>query len=907
MRRALPTGTVTFLFTDVEGSTRLLAALGSECYAEALTEHRRIVRAVSEAHGGVEVDTQGDAFFIAFPTAPGAVAAAAEIVDRLVEGPITVRLGVHTGTPLLTEEGYVGEDVHRAARIAAAGHGGQVLLSEASASLVGGEPLLDLGEHRFKDLAAPERVFQLGDRVFPALRSLYRTNLPVPATPFLGRERELTEVVAQLDDPQARVVTLTGPGGTGKTRLGVQAAAVAAPGFPGGVWWVPLAPLDDDALVRPALARTLGLAEQPGRSLSETLVDALSARQALLLLDNCEHVLDGVADTVAPIVAACPRVTVLSTSRAPLELTGERVLAIPPLRRDESIALFTARAADVAPAPEESERDVIGELCERLDDLPLAIELAAARAAALTPAALLERLGRRLDLLTGPRDADARQRTLRATIRWSYDLLESDEQRLFRHLAVFAGGWSIEACEAVCDADLEPLLSLLANSLVRRRDDRGGTPRYWMLETIRQFAREALDEAGELEPLRVRHCAHATALASAALSHVQLEETSWVVRLEPDLENLRAALAFALEDPATRGEDIAALAATLAALEYLRGQYEASERLGAIASTWATDPIDGALARSMRARALLWRDRAIESWEEHLAAEAALGAPAAEEDAPWWRAWLLVVLAQAGYLYWHARTDELELALARIEQPLRRYGTPQLRSDAAHMQVTVRYRRERYVPSETTERLARDAYDLSVEAGSRGSEFHLGFALLWRGKLDESEGHLRRGFDDAHETGDHRLAIQSLTYLGLLLRKREDVEGVAETLDELASFDSRPGYEGLFHANRAWVAWRRGDRGTAEREALEAIGHWTTPDRWYGPVVFQWTARFPLLGVAVAAGDLGTSLAQADAMLDLLVQPLPAPLATALEDARRVGSIRLYDAVVDSARRGGYA
>jgi class 3 adenylate cyclase len=267
MRAELPTGTVTFLFTDVEGSTRLLHELGAEGYASVLAEHRRVVREACAAEGGVEVDTQGDAFFFAFPTAPGAIAAAGAMTEALAQGPIQVRIGLHTGTPLLDEEGYVGGDVHRAARIAAAAHGGQVLVSAATAQLVDVE-LADLGEHRLKDLSAPERIFQLGEAEFPPLKSLYLTNLPVPATPFLGRERELAEVAGLLAD--TRLLTLTGPGGTGKTRLALQAAAAAADAFPDGVYWVPLAPLRDPELVLATASQSIGGPATASRTTFET-------------------------------------------------------------------------------------------------------------------------------------------------------------------------------------------------------------------------------------------------------------------------------------------------------------------------------------------------------------------------------------------------------------------------------------------------------------------------------------------------------------------------------------------------------------------------------------------------------------------------------------------------------------
>src|SRR6188474_2890818 len=300
MARALPGGTVTFMFTDIEGSTRLLQELGDKRYAAALEEHRSAVRAAVEAHAGVEVDTQGDAFFFAFPTAPGALAAASAFTDALASRQVQVRVGLHTGTPLLTDEGYVGDDVHRAARIAASGQGGQVLVSAASAQLVERE-LRDLGEHRLKDLSAPERVYQLGDGDFPALKSLYRTNLPVPATAFLGRERELAEVVELLSAADARLVTLTGPGGVGKTRLALQAVAEAAEGFPEGVWWVPLASLRDPGLVLSAVALALGIPEQPSRGLEEPLLDALSAGRAVLLLDNLEHLLPAATAPIATL------------------------------------------------------------------------------------------------------------------------------------------------------------------------------------------------------------------------------------------------------------------------------------------------------------------------------------------------------------------------------------------------------------------------------------------------------------------------------------------------------------------------------------------------------------------------------------------------------------------------------
>jgi predicted ATPase len=528
VREDLPTGTITFLFTDVEGSTRLLHELGAEAYAEALAEHRRIVRDACAAHGGVEVDTQGDAFFFAFPTAPGALGAAERTREALGAGPIQVRIGLHTGTPLLTEEGYVGGDVHRAARIAAAGHGGQVLVSSSTAQLVDFE-LTDLGEHRLKDLSAPERIYQLGGSEFSALKSLYRTNLPVPATAFLGREDELQEVLSLLSHEDTRLLTLTGPGGTGKTRLALQAAAEVSDSFPDGIWWVPLAPLRDPTLVLETAAQVVGS--------KNGLAEHISDKSMLCLFDNFEQVVEAGAG-LAELLSACPNLAVLVTSRERLRVAGEQTYPVPPLAEPDGVALFAARARAVDPSFRPSE--AVGELCLRLDSLPLALELAAARTALFSPNQLLERLSQRLDLLKGERDADPRQQTLRATIEWSHELLSEDERQLFARLSIFAGGCAYEAAEEVCDANPDTLQSLLDKSLLRKRETELA-PRYWMLETIREYAAERLEEAGETEELRRRHAEHFLAFAEDAEPHLRGSPKRWLARLDGEHDNLRAA------------------------------------------------------------------------------------------------------------------------------------------------------------------------------------------------------------------------------------------------------------------------------------------------------------------------------------------------------------------------------
>ena len=518
---------MTFLFTDIEGSTKHLHALGADAYALALAEQRRVLREAFRAHGGVEVDTQGDAFFVAFPTAPGALTAAALAQGGLASGPIRVRMGVHTGTPTLTEEGYVGVDVHRAARIAACGHGGQVLVSSSTAALVGPEGLRDLGEHRLKDLSAPERIHQLGPTDFPPLRSLHQTNLPIPATSFLGRAAEVAEVTTLLAREDVRLLTLTGPGGIGKTRLALQAAAHLADLYRDGVWWVSLGALRDPRLVLATVAQVLGTKSGPA--------EHIAGRSMLLFFDNFEQVVAAGAD-IAGLLTACPALDVLVTSREPLHVSGEHEYAVAPLSPGDSFDLFIARARAVT--ADVHVDDSVASICRRLDHLPLAIELAAARMKALSSAQILERLEHRLPLLTGgARDLPERQRTLRAAIAWSEELLAAEERRLFARLAVFRGGCTLEDAEAVAEADLDDLQSLVDKSLVRYAEGR-----FAMLETIREYAAERLAASGEAERLRVRHADRFLALAEGAELELREGPKELLDRLEREHDNLRTAL-----------------------------------------------------------------------------------------------------------------------------------------------------------------------------------------------------------------------------------------------------------------------------------------------------------------------------------------------------------------------------
>jgi predicted ATPase/class 3 adenylate cyclase/tetratricopeptide (TPR) repeat protein len=557
----LPSGVVTFLFTDIEGSTRLLHELG-DAYAAALQEHRRILREAFETHGGVEVDTQGDAFFVAFARASDAVAAAAAAQRGLAEGPIAVRMGLHSGEPQLTDEGYVGLDVHKGARIAAVGYGGQVLLSEATHALVDVRAR-DLGPHRLKDLTSPERIFQLeidGLRSdFPLLKTLDAgiTNLPSPRTSFVGRREELDEIDRRLEEPDCRLLTLVGPGGIGKTRLALEAAARRLDRYAHGVHFVPLAPVSAPDFLAPAVADALQFpidAAHSGFSAQDQLIDYLSERSTLLVLDNFEHLVEG-AGLITALIERAPSVEILTTSRERLNVQSEWVLDVEGLavsgngngRADGAVRLFVERARQVDPGFEltDEEHAHVARICRLVGGMPLGIELAAAWVSVLPPAEIADEIERTIGFLeTSMRDVPERHRSLRAAFDHSWRLLSDEQRSCFEQLSVFRGSFTREAAGDVAGASLGLLSGLVSKSLVRRLD----LGRYELHELLRQYAVERLGEEGDsVTEVRERHARYYVGrLADRHEAFFGPRMSDARDELRRDIPNLRAAAEWAV-------------------------------------------------------------------------------------------------------------------------------------------------------------------------------------------------------------------------------------------------------------------------------------------------------------------------------------------------------------------------
>jgi predicted ATPase len=800
--RELPTGTVTFLFTDIEGSTKLLHELG-DGYADALGEHRCALRAAFAAHDGVEVDTQGDAFFVAFARARDALAAAREGQEALASGPIRVRMGVHTGEPIVTDEGYVGLDVHRAARIAAVGHGGQVLVSQATRELAGPDGLVELGEHRLKDLTAPERIYQLGDDEFPPLRSLNQSNLPVQPTPFVGREKELGEVFALLRDPATRLLTLTGAGGSGKTRLALQAAAAVVDGFPAGVWWIPLQAVREPDRVAAEMRSAVGA--------SGDLAEHIGQRSMLLVVDNFEQVVEG-APALGELLAGCPNVRLIVTSRELLRLAAEREYAVPPLVEQESVGLFNGRARVVDPAFEPD--DTVLAICRRLDHLPLALELAAARVKALSTKQILERLEQALPLLTGgARDVPERQRTLRGAIGWSYELLSPDERAVFRRLGVFAGGWSLDAAEQVAGATLDALQSLVEKSLVRFGDER-----YSLLETIREFAQEQLEESGELADAGRRHFDYFAGVAAAADTSA---EAGYGIRpgdLLTEAANLRAALDWAVA--AGELERAVELMVMLENFWVATDPFEGARRFGELLDS------DTALPDRLRARATrcyagsLWISGEYERSHELNQRSLALFRELGDEEG------MGVLLHRLG-ISTLVHLQDPAAARKLLEESREHYRRAASDRGEAEVVGALGYIARDEGDVEGALELFTRAAELAVEMGFTWWEVGMLLAivesLIELGRVDEAAPVARRHLELAREIGDRQQSVAALVMHAWIAARQGDVER-AHLLWGAVEAEEQRGPIGQWESERDDYAAKIGIRSGGELDRARLRG-----------------------------------------------------------------------------------
>jgi predicted ATPase/class 3 adenylate cyclase len=891
----LPTGTITFLFTDVEGSTRLWER-NPEGMSKALSHHDELIPNAVEAHDGFVFKTVGDAFYAAFSTAAKAVEAAIDAQKSLLTekweetGPIKVRIALHTGTAEERGGDYFGPTLNRAARLLSAGHGGQVLLSLSTQELVGdqlplGAGLRDLGVRRLKDVLGPEHIFQLTapelPASFPPLNTLdvRLNNLPIQPTPLLGREREVAEIADLLRHADVRLLTLTGTGGTGKTRLALQSAADLIDEFEDGVFLVALAPISDPELVASTVAGALSVSESAGRPLKEDLRDFLSTKELLLVLDNFEQVVDA-APLVGVLLSSCPGLKVLATSRTLLRIYGEHEYAVRPLelpdpdhlppietlRQYEAIRFFTerARAGNAHFSLTNENALAVAEICARLDGLPLAIELAAARIKLLSPQAMRSRLGNPLKFLTGgARDLPERQRTLRGAIAWSHALLDESEQVLFARLSVFSGGCALEAVEAICDPVgdlfvdvLEGLSSLLDKSLLRQEEMVEEEPRFVMLETIREYARERLKLSGEAEEIRRLHAEYFLALAEQGASEQQgPEEAAWLERLDLEHDNMRAALSWMLESE--EAEPGLRLSGALWQFWDMRGYYGEGRR-------WLEEALakDGraSVARAKALEGVGWLadlqgdiDRAVAAAEEGLSLSARVKIESSVTAS------LLRILGSAAYVSGDheraARLYEESLALSREARDERGIASSLLQlgnvsSDLGDHEEAKTFYEEGLALSrklddkallasalisvgaefllqgdhERGAMLNEEAAELYRERGNRGhlqyALDNLGWAALMRGDQRQAEVLHRESLALSRQLGDKLVAAEALEGLACSASARGEAERVARLF-------------GAAEAQREAVGYRQEPREHALREPyLAAARPRLSEERW---------------------------------------------------------------------------
>ena len=868
----LPTGTVTLLLADVEGSTRLWETQPDAMKAAVARLDRTLADAVA-AHRGVRPVEQGegDSFVIAFARAADAVACALTLQQAPL-APIKLRIGLHTGDIQLRDEGnYIGPTINRTARLRDLAHGGQTVLSGATEPLVVDQlppdvSLTDLGTHALRDLPRPERVVQLCHpdlhNDFPPLRTanaVAAERLPVQLTSFVGRQAEMKGIREALADN--RLVTLTGAGGAGKTRLAVQVAAELATDFADGVWYVDLTPITDPEVVPVTVARALGLLDQPGEPTIDLLRRSIRDRRMLMLLDNCEHLLDASADLITGLLSGCPALTLLTTSREPIGVAGEVSWRVPSLSlTDEAIELFADRARRTKPdfRVTAANADTVTEICRRLDGLPLAIELAAARVRALSPTELLTSLHDTFRLLTGgARTAVRRQQTLRASVDWSHALLSEPEQALFRRLAVFYGGFDIDAAQAVGGGEryqvLDQLTLLVDKSLVIADDSPHGT-RYRLLETVRQYAQEKLHESREGNDVRIRHRDHYTAMAALLGAQADSDHQRRIEQAETELDNLRAAFAWSRESSDT--ELAMALASALLPLWLSRGlMQEGRNWLVAVLTDADNENVEASAERAKASvvRVVLESFRAmtvdLDDAERTLAAARELGDPALvaraltacglraaddRESSVAYFAEAAALARDSGDSWWLGQTLALESMYALL------FGEP----------VAIP------VAAEEALRIADSIGDKFV---SRQCRYILGWAQVLRGELTEGLIQLRDVDEECTAARDAMFSMITSSVRAITLAYRGQIDA-ARTAAEVAFqrltnlFDA---YTGIVYAASAFVQLAAGDASGAW-QTYEAARQYTAMDPMLAPMHI-WAALAPL-----ACGDLAAARRWAD-------------------------------------------
>jgi predicted ATPase/class 3 adenylate cyclase len=836
----LPAGTVTFLFTDIEGSTRLVQELGDR-YATVREEHAAILRRAIAEGGGIEIGTEGDSFFVVFRSPAAAVRAAVTAQRGLAAhdwppgGRVSVRMGVHTGEGVPTGNDYVGIDVHRASRIADAGHGGQVIVSDATRALVEralpeGTALRDLGEHRLKDILHPEHLHDVvieGIRAeFPPPRTLdaRANNLPVQLTSFVGRDGEIGQIGRLLS--RTRLLTLTGAGGTGKTRLALQVAAELLPEFRDGVFFVDLSSLTDPTLVPSAVARAMGVAEEAGRPILQGVKDHLHDKELLLVLDNFEQVAEA-GPMIEELLTAASKLKILVTSRIVLSLRGEQEFEVPPLEppdldrlpdlltlgRFDAVRLFNERALAVSPLFRMTEENApaVAQITARLDGLPLAIELAATRTKVLTPQQILPRLESRLSILTsGARTLPGRQRTLRGAIAWSHDLLEESERRLFARLSVFCGGWTLESAEAVSEPEglgldsLEGLTSLVDKSLIRRAAPDDGHPRFSMLETIREFALEQLAAGGDLDPVRRRHAEHFLDLAVEAEPHLTGDDQGrWLDRCDREHDNIRAALRWAIE--AGQGDRVQESAGALWRFWQQRGHLAEGRRWleEILAMPAAQEPTEARSKALTGAGGIAWWQndhRATRAhYEEALEIERNIGDPARIAEALYNQAFVV------------AAGEDLESAARLLDESLdlfRRVGDQPGVARVLAMLVI------RDAGAGDWDRVIAKLDEVVAIWRRLGDRLHLAFDLVWlafaygrAGRQGDARSAALEALELFHQVDNPTgitLALLDLAFLSTWAGRHRDairLAGASESLRQRTGGGPPPGFAGLLEGD----------------------------------------------------------------------------------------------------------